>query len=198
MNKQLLTRPFEPRQLRQRPGQHGKTLSYVDIAAVIARLNEACEAWSFEIVSHEVQDGEAIVLAKLTTDGLVKMSFGGAALTFDKEGTVLSLADDFKAAASDALKKAASLLGVGLELYGGQPAHEPARPKALPPVPLGDRLTTRQLAAIHGASRRRGLSRENLVQLIQRSAGKGDVAELSKTEASMLISELTGTNGGGR
>jgi hypothetical protein len=192
MNKQLLTRPFEPRQLRQRPGQH------VDIAAVIARLNEACEAWSFEIVSHEVQDGEAIVLAKLTTDGLVKMSFGGAALTFDKEGTVLSLADDFKAAASDALKKAASLLGVGLELYGGQPAHEPARPKALPPVPLGDRLTTRQLAAIHGASRRRGLSRENLVQLIQRSAGKGDVAELSKTEASMLISELTGTNGGGR
>jgi hypothetical protein len=33
---------------------------------------------------------------------------------------------------------------------------------------------------------------------VHRSAGKGDVAELSKTEASMLISELTGTNGGGR
>ena len=198
MNKQLLTRPFEPHQLKQRPGQHGKTLSYVDIAAVIARLNEACESWSFEVVEHQVLDAEVIVLGKLTAENVTKMAFGGSSITIDKDGQVVSLADDFKSAASDALKKAASLLGVGLELYGGQPAHEPERPKMLPSVPLGDRLTTRQLAAIHGASRRRGLSRENLVQLIQRSAGKGDVAELSKTEASMLISELTGTNGGGR
>jgi len=186
MNRELLTRPFEPHQIKQRPGQHGKTLSYVDVTAVIARLNEACEAWSFEIVSHEIQDGEAVVVGKLTADGIVKMAFGGAGLTFDKEGTVLSLADDLKSAASDALKKAASLLGVGLELYGGQPAHEPERPKTLPSVPLGERVTTRQLAAIHGASRRRGLTRENLVALVQRSAGKADVAELSKTEASMM------------
>ena len=198
MNKQLLTRPFEPPQLKRRPGQHGKTLSYVDVAAVITRLNEACESWSFEIVSHEVQDGEAIVLGKLTADGVIKCAFGGTGITLDKSGEVMSVADDLKAASSDSLKKCASLLGVGLELYGGQPAHEPERPKTLPSVPLGDRLTTRQLAAIHGASRRRGLSRENLVALVQRSAGKGDVAELSKTEASMLISELTGTNGGGR
>ena len=65
MNRDLLTRPFEPHQVKQRPGQHGKVLSYVDVAAVIGRLNEACDAWSFEIVSHEVQDGEAIVLGKL-------------------------------------------------------------------------------------------------------------------------------------
>jgi hypothetical protein len=198
MDREKLTRPFDAHQLKQRPGQHGKVLSYVDVAAVIGRLNEACEAWSFEIVSHEVQDGEAIVLGKLTAENVVKMAFGGSTLTIDREGTVMSLADDFKAAASDALKKAASLLGVGLELYGGQPAHEPERPKTLPTLPLDERLTSRQLAAIHGASRRRGLSRENLVHLIQRSAGKGDVAELSKTEASLLLSELNGTNGGGR
>ena len=135
MNRELLTRPFEPHQLKQRPGQHGRVLSYVDVAAVITRLNEGCEAWSFEIVSHEVQDGEAIVLGKLTAEGIVKMAFGGSTLTIDREGTVMSLADDFKAAASDALKKAASLLGVGLELYGGQPAHEPERPKTLTTVP---------------------------------------------------------------
>ena len=198
MNKALLTRPFELQQLKQRPGQHGKTLSYVDVAAVIARLNEACDAWSFEVVEHQVLDAEVIVLGRLTADGVIKCAFGGTSITLDKSGEVMSVADDLKAASSDSLKKCASLLGVGLELYGGQPAHEPDRPKTLPSVPLGDRLTTRQLAAIHGASRRRGLSRENLVQLIQRSAGKGDVAELSKTEASMLISELAGSNGGGR
>ena len=197
MNRELLTRPFEPHQLKQRPGQHGRVLSYVDVAAVITRLNEGCEAWSFEIVSHEVQDGEAIVLGKLTAEGIVKMAFGGSTLTIDREGTVMSLADDFKAAASDALKKAASLLGVGLELYGGQPAHEPERPKTLSTLPLGDRLTTRQLAALHSASRRRGMTQDGLADLARERVGKSDVARLSRSEASMIISELTGTNGGG-
>ncbi len=32
----------------------------------------------------------------------------------------MSLADDLKAAASKALKKSASLFGIGLELYGGR------------------------------------------------------------------------------
>ena len=92
MNRELLTRPFEPHQLKQRPGQHGKVLSYVDVAAVITRLNEGCDAWSFEVVSHEVQEGEAIVLGKLTAEGIVKMAFGGSTLTIDREGTVMSLA----------------------------------------------------------------------------------------------------------
>jgi hypothetical protein len=34
-------------------------------------------------------------------------------------GEIISLADDLKAAATDALKKAATLLGVGLHLYNG-------------------------------------------------------------------------------
>jgi hypothetical protein len=198
MNRELLTRPFEPQQLKQRAGQRGKTLTYVDVAAVIARLNEGCDTWSFEVLEHQILDAEVVVLGRLTADGVIKCAFGGTSITLDKGGEVMSVADDLKAASSDSLKKCASLLGVGLELYGGQPAHEPERPKTLATVPLGDRLTTRQLAAIHGASRRRGLSRENLVALVQRSAGKVEVAELSKTEASMLISELTGSNGGGR
>jgi len=34
MKKDILTRPFAPEQIKQRPGQHGQTLSYVDVAAV--------------------------------------------------------------------------------------------------------------------------------------------------------------------
>jgi hypothetical protein len=44
----------------------------------------------------------------------------------------------------------------------------------------------------------RGLSREHLVDMIHRTAGKDDVSMLSKSEASMLLSELNGTNGGAR
>ena len=148
MNHELLRRPFEPTQVRQRPGQHGKTLSYVDVAAVIGRLNEGCESWSFEIVEHQIQHDEVIVLGKLTADGMVKSAFGGSTITIDKSGQVVSLADDLKSAASDALKKAATLLGVGLELYGGTVQAPVERQQAPGLANPADRVTTRQLAAI--------------------------------------------------
>ncbi len=212
MKKDILTRPFAPEQLRSRPGRNGKTLSYVETHAVIARLNEGCDAWSFEIVSHEVQDGQAIVVGKLTADGVVKMAFGGSEVTLDKAGRVVSLADDMKAAASDALKKAASLLGVGLELYGAQvPQHAPQQPVQAPrdapangngqqepaaPEP-GDRITSRQLAAVYGACRRNGVTREQLEDLVDGKFGKARVEQLSKREASFLIDEIGAMPGRG-
>ena len=70
MKKDVLTRPFAPEQVRTRPGQGGKSLSYVETHAVIARLNEAADFdWSFEVVKHEVLADEVIVLGKLTIDG---------------------------------------------------------------------------------------------------------------------------------
>jgi hypothetical protein len=80
VNREVLCRPFAADQVRQRPGQHGKTVSYVDVAAVITRLNEGCDAWSFEVVSHKVEADEVIVLGKLVADGQTKMHFGGSAV----------------------------------------------------------------------------------------------------------------------
>ena len=46
------------------------------------------------------------------------MQFGSSRLTRSKDtGEVISLADDLKSAATDALKKCSTLLGVGLHLY---------------------------------------------------------------------------------
>jgi hypothetical protein len=44
---------------------------------------------------------------------------GRSSVTRDNAGKELSLAHDLKAATSDAIKKTASLFGIGLELYGG-------------------------------------------------------------------------------
>ena len=77
MNKDLLCRPFPPTLIKQRQGQGGKTLSYVETHAVIARLNEGCDAWSFELVEHRLLEEEVVVVAKLTADGVTKMAFGG-------------------------------------------------------------------------------------------------------------------------
>lgn len=206
---ELLTRPFAPDQIRERPGQHGKTLRYVDIAAVIERLNEAFSFdWSFEIVRHEIQDGETIVLGKLTAEGVVKSAFGGSNVTTDRVGNVVSLADDLKAAASDSLKKCASLLGVALDLHGGHrepqpaPAPAPAPRNAAPassptinrPMLPAERVTARQLGALHAASREHGLARGDLEALAADRTGKHELGQLSRIEASQLIDELR--NGG--
>ncbi len=74
MNRQLLEKPFEPTQIRQRKGRNG-VLDYVEGHSVIARLNQALDgAWSFEITYHEVREDEVLVLGKLTAEGITKMA----------------------------------------------------------------------------------------------------------------------------
>ena len=122
MNRALLEKPFEPAQIRQRKGRNG-VLDYVEGHNVIHRLNESLDgAWSFEITHHEVREDEVVVLGKLTAEGITKMQFGVSQVTREKgSGALVSLGDDLKAAATDALKKCATFLGVGLHLYGDRP-----------------------------------------------------------------------------
>ncbi len=201
MKKEILTRPFPPELVRQRQGQGGKMLSYVPTFAVVERLIEACDAWSFEIVKHELVGDDMIVIGKLVADGVVKMAFGGATVTRNNGGFVVELGDTAKAAASDSLKKAASLLGVGLELHrGGAPAQTSGTHTRPAPAPVGtpgvgDRLTSRQLAAIHAAARRRGIGPVDLAAMLVEITGKSEPQQLTRREASAVIGELTGTNG---
>ena len=122
MNREQLERPFAPAQIRQRKGRNG-LLDYVEGHSVIQRLNEALEgAWSFEIVHHEIREEEVVVIGRLTAEGIVKMAFGGSQVTREREsGQIVSLGDDLKSASTDALKKCATFLGVGLHLYAEKP-----------------------------------------------------------------------------
>ena len=113
MDMGILTEPFASSDVKQRKGPGGKMLSYIDTPLVIERLNTAFAGdWSFRIVSHEVTDSEVVVLGELEAGGVVKQQFGSKT----RENNV-PLGDTAKAAASDCLKKSATLLGVGLELY---------------------------------------------------------------------------------
>jgi hypothetical protein len=121
MNRQILEQPFGPEQIKQREGNFGKMLDYIEGHEVIQRLNDAFDSeWSFTITKHEImqETDEVIVIGQLNAGGIVKSQFGSSRITRAKEtGDIISLADDLKAAATDALKKAATLLGVGLHLY---------------------------------------------------------------------------------
>ena len=115
--KSILDREFQPEQIKYRPGRGGKQLSYIETASVISRLNEAFNhQWSWEIINSNIQDDQVIVNGRLTVsiDGkdINKDAYGGQLI---QKGSVIG--DEYKAASSDALKKAATLLGIGLHLY---------------------------------------------------------------------------------
>jgi Rad52/22 family double-strand break repair protein len=121
MNRELLEKPFESEQIKQREGNFGKTLDYIEGHTVLQRLNDAFDArWSFKILEYEIQKDtdEVIVLGELSAGDVVKVQFGSSRITKAREtGEAISLADDLKAAATDAIKKCATLMGVGLHLY---------------------------------------------------------------------------------
>ena len=68
MNRELLEKPFEPGQIKQREGNFGKMLDYIEGHAVIERLNMAFEAeWSFSILEHRIleETDEVLVVGQL-------------------------------------------------------------------------------------------------------------------------------------
>jgi hypothetical protein len=131
MNRELLEKPFGTDQIKQCEGNFGKTLDYIEGHEVLQRLNDAFDTrWSFEILEHEIQKDtdEVIVLGKLTAGDIVKSQFGSSKITRAREtGDMISPADDLKAAGTDALKKCATMLGVGLHLYGKNQASSPGQ-----------------------------------------------------------------------
>src|SRR5215468_1169575 len=126
MNRDLLEKPFAPEQIKRRQGMNGDVLDYIEGCAVIQRLNECFDAeWIFEIQDHRIYDDEVVVLGKLTLQGISKSQFGKSRITRGKkDNSIISLGDDLKAAATDCLKKCATLFGVGLHLYFDAPASD--------------------------------------------------------------------------
>jgi recombination DNA repair RAD52 pathway protein len=88
MNRDILEQPFGPEQIKQREGNFGKTLDYIEGHAVIQRLNDAFDAdWSFSIIRHDVLNDtdEVIVLGELKAGSVVKTQFGSSRITRARE-----------------------------------------------------------------------------------------------------------------
>lgn len=116
-----LAAPFDAKQVKYRDGAFGQRLSYVEGHAVIQRLNKILgNDWSFAVVEHwlEREADEVIVKGRLQVGRVVKEGFGNSSITRARDSQqIVDFGADLKAAATDALKKAATLMGVGLHLY---------------------------------------------------------------------------------
>lgn len=135
MSYQELSSPFPPEMERElRKG--GTSLTYIPVSEVITRLNKVLgvEAWSMRIISCERDriDDEFIV-AHVTLDAVLvndkgeqvmvhRDGIGGQKIKRTKQGDIVDLGDEMKGAVSDALKKAAQTLGVGLYLSRSEEA----------------------------------------------------------------------------
>lgn len=133
-----LTRVFPQECIRYREGGRGKQLAYLDQATVVRRLNKATgNNWSFLVDRiWNSDDGKMqFALVTITLPGHGSRQHVGVQKLDDRSGEDAMA----KGAISDALKKAASLFGVGLELYGQDNDREHSEPSA--PITRADGTT---------------------------------------------------------
>jgi len=129
-----------------RKGRSGQNFCYIPHNYVTELLNQAFNhAWSFEteVLQAFCNKDELTVKGRLIVHGkdgkqIVKEQFGQQDILKDKKGNpAMSYGDALKGASSDALRKCASLLGVGLDLYGTQlPENRPTKLINISPVPI--------------------------------------------------------------
>jgi len=97
------------------------SIPYVSHPACTRRLLEVFGDWSFEIVETKISENYVSVLGKLTAGGSTKMAWGG---NIYGKGKGMDLGDALKSAGSYALRKAASLFGIGLHLWENPPRNQ--------------------------------------------------------------------------
>lgn len=193
MNRELLEKKFDESQIRQRKGNFGRMLDYIEGHAVIQRLNDAFDSdWSFHIVSHEILENEVIVCGALCAGNITKQQFGSSQITRNsQDNSIISLGDDLKSATTDALKKAATLLGVGLHLYGEKESSTTtSETKKDGNGSNNASASIAQVRAITGIAKTRNIGSKELSSLIREVAGVDKVELLDKKSASKIISYL--------
>ncbi len=133
-----LEKPFPDSCIKERKGNFGKTLSYIEVHYVVKRLNETLgEKWTFTIDRCEVitveEKKEWVCWGKITIGGEYRSHVGNKPITYKKDSKIpLDLGSDCKAAISDCLKKCATLWGVALNLYEDDDASQDTVKKSAP------------------------------------------------------------------
>lgn len=120
--------------IQKRKGKGGGEFDYVSGVFVKKVLNHVFAwNWDFKILSREILKSEVIVHGQLTVrireqgqqeiQTIVKEQFGTKDIAFfgtshTRKGEPVSIGNDLKAAATDALKKCASELGIASDVFG--------------------------------------------------------------------------------
>jgi hypothetical protein len=195
MDTQIIEQEFDKSLIKTRKGRSGNRLSYIETPEYIKRLNLAFDYnWSFQIEEERVESGFIVVRGRLTAEGVSKSQYGTSQITLSKDtGEVVAIGDDYKAAGSDALKKCASLFGIGLHLYNGSNGAGKTNGKGMN-KPSGNKgngnVTKAQLSKIKSLRTGLGMSSDDVLDLIERMYNTRDPKGINKEMATAVISVL--------
>jgi hypothetical protein len=192
-----LSEPFPDVAIKRRKGTFGKILDYAETPTVIQRLNDVLEGeWSFTIVNHSIEAEEVIVQGELKISGEAHQQFGGSQITRKTDtGEIISLADDLKSAASDALKKCASSFGVGLYLYADSSAGKSNgnQRKSEPNKQNGNgHLSQEMIAKLISQAKEAGFSQSDLIKSAKQMFNS-TLGQLNVIQAQELVKHLNKT-----
>ncbi len=129
---QTILRKTPSQYVKERPAKGGGKWKYVTGGYVKKCLNIMFGwDWDFEILDEKImiEAKEVVVKGKLTcrTNGttIVKTQYGNKDIMFRKNSEVpLSVGNDMKAAATDALKKCAAEIGIAADIYNAEDFRE--------------------------------------------------------------------------
>ena len=135
----------------------GVEITYITGEQCASRLNETLGflGWSFKVLEHGIhaEADECWALGELTVHvggGVTRQQFGSQKIKRSRSsGTPLDIGFDLKGAATDAMKKCATLVGVALYLYEKGPRPEQQAPSG-GPTPLSGKAG--DAARLTGAS----------------------------------------------
>jgi recombination DNA repair RAD52 pathway protein len=121
---QILLQATPPQYVKKRPAKGGGKWDYVTGGYVKKVLNLMFGwDWDFEIMDEMIRDGEVIVKGRLTARAndrtIIKTQYGNKEIVYRKDNPErpLSIGNDLKAAATDALKRCAAELGIAADVY---------------------------------------------------------------------------------
>ena len=172
----------------QRPARGGIQVDYVPGWWFITQLNALFSYnWDFEILDQNIGQKQVWVKGKLIVrgaDGLVitKTAFGGSDIKFytekaDKAGQIIDIGDDLKSAATDAMKKAATLLGFAPDIYGQREVLEQTGPSRA------------HLNTLYSVGEKAGLTKDQVDDYVMKKYSK-EPKELEVIAVLGLIQEL--------
>lgn len=114
-----------PQHVYTRPAKGGGLWSYITGSYVVKVLNFVFGwNWDFKVIDKGREDNQIWVYGELTVkspkgEAITKGQFGRADIKFKKNTKeMLDYGNDLKSATTDALKKCASLFGIGSDIYG--------------------------------------------------------------------------------
>lgn len=143
-----LSEPFSP-EVERVLTKSGVSLVYIPVSEVVNRLNRilGVDKWSFTINRCERNNLDPdFIVAEVTIEVIFgdeetgkqtvirRDGIGGQKIKRTKQGDIVDLGDEMKGAVSDALKKAAQTLGIGLYLARSEDAIESEIMADIPPV----------------------------------------------------------------